>query len=145
MVCCSAIYGGTFNLFYKTLKELGIDVTFLQPNATVDQINAAFRDNTRCVFVETLSNPSLVVTDIALYADCAHAHQVPLIVDNTFPTPINCRPFEFGADIVVHSTSKYMDGHAVQLGGAIVDSGNFDLEKRKNSLNLQNRMNPIMV
>ena len=131
MVCCSAIYGGTFNLFYKTLKELGIDVTFLQPNATADQINAAFRDNTRCVFVETLSNPSLVVTDIALYADCAHAHQVPLSVDNTFPTPINCRPFEFGADIVVHSTSKYMDGHAVQLGGAIVDSGNFDWKKGK--------------
>ena len=131
MVCCSAIYGDTFNLFYKTLKELGIDVTFLQPNATADQINAAFRDNTRCVFVETLSNPSLVVTDIALYADCAHAHQVPLIVDNTFPTPINCRPFEFGADIVVHSTSKYMDGHAVQLGGAIVDSGNFDWKKGK--------------
>ena len=131
MVCCSAIYGGTFNLFYKTLKELGIDVTFLQPNATADQINAAFRDNTRCVFVETLSNPSLVVTDIALYADCAHAHQVPLIVDNTFPTPINCRPFEFGADIVVHSPSKYMDGHAVQLGGAIVDSGNFDWKNEK--------------
>lgn len=131
MVCCSAIYGGTFNLFYKTLKELGIDVTFLQPNATADQINAAFRDNTRCVFVETLSNPSLVVTDIALYADYAHAHQVPLIVDNTFPTPINCRPFEFGADIVVHSTSKYMDGHAVQLGGAIVDSGNFDWKNGK--------------
>ena len=131
MVCCSAIYGGTFNLFYKTLKELGIDVTFMQPNATADQINAAFRDNTRCVFVETLSNPSLVVTDIALYADCAHAHQVPLIVDNTFPTPINCRPFEFGADIVVHSTSKYMDGHAVQLGGAIVDSGNFDWKNGK--------------
>ena len=131
MVCCSAIYGGTFNLFYKTLKELGIDVTILQPNATADQINAAFRDNTRCVFVETLSNPSLVVTDIALYADCAHAHQVPLIVDNTFPTPINCRPFEFGADIVVHSTSKYMDGHAVQLGGAIVDSGNFDWKNGK--------------
>ena len=131
MVCCSAIYGGTFNLFYKTLRELGIDVTFLQPNATADQINAAFRDNTRCVFVETLSNPSLVVTDIALYADCAHAHQVPLIVDNTFPTPINCRPFEFGADIVVHSTSKYMDGHAVQLGGAIVDSGNFDWKNGK--------------
>ena len=131
MVCCSAIYGGTFNLFYKTLKELGIDVTFLQPNATADQINAAFRDNTRCVFVETLSNPSLVVTDIALYADCAHAYQVPLIVDNTFPTPINCRPFEFGADIVVHSTSKYMDGHAVQLGGAIVDSGNFDWKNGK--------------
>ncbi len=117
--------------FIKTLKELGIDVTFLQPNATADQINAAFRDNTRCVFVETLSNPSLVVTDIALYADCAHAHQVPLIVDNTFPTPINCRPFEFGADIVVHSTSKYMDGHAVQLGGAIVDSGNFDWKNGK--------------
>ena len=131
MVCCSAIYGGTFNLFYKTLKELGIDVTFLQPNATADQINAAFRDNTRCGFVETLCNPSLVVTDIALYADCAHAHQVPLIVDNTFPTPINCRPFEFGADIVVHSTSKYMDGHAVQLGGAIVDSGNFDWKNGK--------------
>ncbi len=131
MVCCSAIYGGTFNLFYKTLKELGIDVTFLQPDAAADQINAAFRDNTRCVFVETLSNPSLVVTDIELYADCAHAHQVPLIVDNTFPTPINCRPFEFGADIVVHSTSKYMDGHAVQVGGAIVDSGNFNWNNGK--------------
>ena len=88
----------------------------MQPDATADQINAAFRDNTRCVFVETLSNPSLVVTDIALYADCAHAIKVPLIVDNTFPTPINCRPFEFGADIVVHSTSKYMDGHAATVG-----------------------------
>ena len=131
MVCCSAIYGGTFNLFYKTLKEFGIEVTFLQPDSTADQINAAFKKNTRCVFVETLSNPSLVVTDIELYANCAHAHQVPLIVDNTFPTPINCRPFEFGADIIVHSTSKYMDGHAVQLGGVIVDGGKFDWKNGK--------------
>ncbi len=131
IVCCSAIYGGTFNLFYKTLKELGIAVTFLQPNSTQEQINAAFCENTRCVFVETLSNPSLVVTDIELYANCAHAHQVPLIVDNTFPTPVNCRPFDFGADIVVHSTSKYLDGHAVQLGGVIVDSGRFDWKNGK--------------
>ena len=120
------MYGGTFNLFYKTLKELGIDCTFVAPDATEAELEAAFRPNTRLVFGETLSNPSLQVLDIELFAKVAHAHQVPLIVDNTFPTPINCRPFEFGADIVVHSTSKYLDGHASALGGIIVDSGRFD-------------------
>ena len=121
-----AIYGGTFNLFNKTLRELGIDVTFLQPGASDEEIEAAFRPNTKLVFGETLSNPSLNVLDIEQYARLAHAHGVPLIVDNTFPTPINCRPFEFGADIVVHSTSKYLDGHATALGGMVVDSGKFD-------------------
>lgn len=129
VVCASAIYGGTFNLFNKTLRDLGIDFTFMTPSATENEIMAAFKDNTRAVFTESLANPSLVVTDIEMYARCAHAHNVPLIVDNTFPTPINCRPFEFGADIVVHSTTKYMDGHAVALGGVIVDSGKFDWEK----------------
>lgn len=131
VVCSSAIYGGTFNLFNKTLRELGIEFTFLLPSATEEEINAAFKENTRCVFTETLSNPSLDVTDIELYAKCAHEHGVPLIVDNTFPTPINCRPFEFGADIVVHSTSKYMDGHAVALGGVIVDGGSFNWDNSK--------------
>lgn len=126
VVCASAIYGGTFNLFNKSLRELGIDFTFVTPDATEDEINAAFQDNTRAVFVESVSNPSLDVADVELYAKLAHAHGVPLIVDNTFPTPVNFRPFEWGADIVVHSTSKYMDGHAVALGGVIVDSGNFD-------------------
>ena len=126
VVCSSAVYGGTFNLFYKTLHEMGIDCTFVSPNCTEDELNAAFRENTRCVFAETLTNPSLVVTDLEMFANAAHAHGVPCIVDNTFPTPINCRPFEFGVDIVTHSTTKYLDGHAVQLGGAIVDSGNFD-------------------
>lgn len=131
IVSSSAIYGGTFNLFNKTMREMGIDCTFVSPDCTADELNAAFRDNTRCVFAETLSNPSLVVTDIEKFAKAAHAHGVPLIVDNTFPTPINCRPFEFGADIVTHSTTKYMDGHAVQVGGAIVDSGNFNWENGK--------------
>ncbi len=126
VVCASAIYGGTFNLFNKSLRELGIDFTFVTPDATEDEINAAFQENTRAVFVESVSNPSLDVADVELYAKLAHAHGVPLIVDNTFPTPVNFRPFEWGADIVVHSTSKYMDGHAVALGGVIVDSGNFD-------------------
>lgn len=126
VVCSAALYGGTFNLFNKTLKEFGIEFTFLSPEATEEQIRDAFKDNTRCVFIESLSNPSLIVSDIELYAKIAHEHNVPLIVDNTFPTPINCRPFEFGADIVVHSTSKYMDGHAIALGGVVVDSGNFD-------------------
>ena len=126
VVCASAIYGGTFNLFNKSLRELGIDFTFVTPEATEDDINAAFQDNTRAVFVESVSNPSLDVADVELYAKLAHAHGVPLIVDNTFPTPVLFRPFEWGADIVVHSTSKYMDGHAVALGGVIVDSGNFD-------------------
>ena len=126
IISSSAVYGGTFNLFYKTLKELGIDCTFVAPNASDEELEAAFRENTRLVFGETLSNPSLEVLDIERFARHAHAHQVPLIVDNTFPTPINCRPFEWGADIVVHSTSKYLDGHASSLGGIIVDSGNFD-------------------
>ena len=126
VISSSAIYGGTFNLFYKTMQEMGIQFTFLSPESTDEQIHAAFRENTRCVFVETLANPSLVVTDLERFAQIAHAHDVPLIVDNTFPTPVNCRPFTFGADIVIHSTTKYLDGHAVQVGGVIVDSGNFD-------------------
>lgn len=126
MVAASAIYGGTFNLFNKTLREMGIDVTFVKPDASAAELNEAFQENTKCVFAETLSNPSLVVLDIEAYAVAAHAHGVPLIVDNTFATPIHCRPFEFGADIVTHSTTKYMDGHAVALGGVIVDSGKFD-------------------
>lgn len=130
-VCSSAVYGGTFNLFFKTMKEMGIDCTFVSSDCTEEELNAAFRDNTRCVFAETLTNPSLVVTDLELFAKAAHAHGVPLLVDNTFPTPINCRPFEFGADIVVHSTTKYMDGHALQVGGVIVDSGKFDWSSGK--------------
>lgn len=131
MVCSSAIYGGTFNLFYKTMQEMGIEVTFVSAESTKEELNAAFKINTRCVFAETLANPSLIVTDLELFANAAHEHGVPLIVDNTFPTPINCRPFEFGVDIVVHSTTKYMDGHAVQMGGVIVDSGKFDWNNGK--------------
>lgn len=131
VVSSGAIYGGTFNLFAKTLRELGVDCTFVSPDSTPEELNAAFRENTRCVFAETLSNPSLVVTDLEQFAAAAHAHGVPLIVDNTFPTPVNCRPFEFGADIVVHSTTKYLDGHAVQIGGAIVDSGRFNWKNGK--------------
>ncbi|HIZ19491.1 MAG TPA: O-acetylhomoserine aminocarboxypropyltransferase/cysteine synthase [Firmicutes bacterium] len=126
IVSAVAIYGGTFNLFNKTLREMGIDVTFIDPDADEETLNAAFRPNTKLVFGETLSNPGLCVLDIEMYARAAHSHGVPLIVDNTFPTPVNCRPFEFGADIVTHSTSKYLDGHATALGGVIVDSGNFD-------------------
>ena len=129
VVAASAIYGGTFNLFNVTMKKLGIDFTFVRPDATEEELNAAFKENTKAVFAETISNPSLVVLDIEKYARAAHAHGVPLIVDNTFPTPINCRPFEFGADIVTHSTTKYMDGHAVQGGGVIVDGGKFDWTK----------------
>ena len=125
-VCSSTIYGGTFNLFGVTLKKLGIDVTFVNPDASEKEISAAFRPNTKALFGETISNPTLEVLDIEKFARIAHSHGVPLIVDNTFPTPINCRPFEWGADIVVHSTTKYMDGHATSVGGAIVDSGNFD-------------------
>ena len=131
VVASSAIYGGTFNLIYKTMQEMGIESTFVAPGCSREELEAAFRPNTRCVFAETLSNPSLVVTDIEMFAEEAHAHGVPLIVDNTFPTPINCRPFEFGADIVTHSTTKYMDGHAVQLGGVIVDGGKFDWNNGK--------------
>ena len=130
-VCSSAIYGGTFNLFGVTMKKQGIDVTFVSPDASEEEISAAFRPNTKALFGETISNPSLEVLDIEKFARIAHQHGVPLIVDNTFPTPINCRPFEWGADIVVHSTTKYMDGHATSVGGAIVDSGNFDWEVHK--------------
>ncbi len=128
-VSSSTIYGGTFNLFSITLKKLGIDCTFVDPDASEEEIAAVFRPNTKALFGETIANPVLNVLDIEKFARVAHAHGVPLIVDNTFSTPINCRPFEFGADIVMHSTSKYMDGHATQVGGAIVDSGNFDWEK----------------
>lgn len=122
----SAIYGGTFNLFAVTMAKLGIEVTFISPEADEDEILANIRPNTRCIFGETLANPALIVLDIEKFARCAHTAGVPLIIDNTFPTPINCRPFEFGADIVIHSTTKYMDGHASGVGGVIVDSGNFD-------------------
>lgn len=127
-VCSSTIYGGTYNLFSVTLKKLGIECTFVDPNATEEEISAAFRPNTKALFGETISNPSIDVLDIEKFAKVAHEHGVPLIVDNTFATPINCRPFEWGADIVTHSTTKYMDGHATSVGGAIVDSGNFDWE-----------------
>lgn len=125
-ISTSAIYGGTFNLFGVTMKKLGIDVTFVDPDASEEEIQAAFRPNTKCVFGETLANPALVVLDLEKFASVAHKNGVPFIVDNTFATPINCRPFEFGADIVTHSTTKYMDGHAATVGGCIVDSGNFD-------------------
>ena len=128
-ISSSTIYGGTFNLFSITLKKLGIECTFVDPDASEEEIAAAFRPNTKALFGETIANPVLNVLDIEKFARVAHAHGVPLIVDNTFATPINCRPFEFGADIVMHSTTKYMDGHATQVGGAIVDSGNFDWEK----------------
>ena len=126
VVSSSAIYGGSFNLFAVTMKRMGIEFTFVSPDCTEEELNAAFRPNTKAVFGETIANPALAVLDIEKFAKAAHAHGVPLIVDNTFATPINCRPFEFGADIVTHSTTKYMDGHAAALGGCIVDSGNFD-------------------
>ena len=126
VVASAAIYGGTFNLFNKTLRDMGIDFTFVSGDATEEELKAAIKDNTKAFFTETLTNPALVVTDIELWAKVAHEINVPLIVDNTFPTPYNCNPFKFGADIVVHSTTKYMDGHAVQTGGVVIDSGNFD-------------------
>lgn len=129
VVSTQSIYGGTFNLLGTTLKKLGIDVTFIDQNASDEEINAAFKPNTKVLFGETLSNPGVQVLDIERFARIAHAHEVPLIVDNTFATPINCRPFEHGADIVTHSTTKYMDGHGTTVGGAIVDSGNFDWDK----------------
>ncbi len=129
VISSGAIYGGTFNLFSVTLKKLGIDFTFVSPDCSEEELNAAFKENTKAVFGETVSNPSLNILDIEKFAKAAHAHGVPLIVDNTFPTPINLRPFEFGADIVTHSTTKYMDGHATQVGGCVVDSGNFDWTK----------------
>jgi len=128
-VSASAIYGGTYNLFAVTMKKLGIEVTFVNQDAGEEEIAKAFRPNTKALFAETIANPGLSVLDIEKFAGIAHSHGVPLIVDNTFPTPINCRPFEWGADIVIHSTTKYMDGHATAVGGAIIDSGNFDWER----------------
>ena len=126
VISSTAIYGGTYNLFAVTMKKMGVDFTFVDPGCTEEELNAAFRPNTKAVFGETIANPALTVLDIEKFAKAAHAHQVLLIIDNTFATPVNCRPFEWGADIVTHSTTKYMDGHGAQVGGAIVDSGKFD-------------------
>ena len=126
IVSSSSIYGGTFNLISVTMAKMGIEATFVSPDCTEEELNAAFKENTKAVFGETIANPALTVLDIEKFAKAAHAHHVPLIVDNTFPTPVNCRPIEWGADIVTHSTTKYMDGHGAAVGGAIVDSGNFD-------------------
>lgn len=126
IVASSSIYGGTFNLIDVTMKKMGVEATFVSPDCTEVELDAAFQENTRAVFGETIANPALTVLDIEKFAKAAHSHGVPLIVDNTFPTPVNCRPIEWGADIVTHSTTKYMDGHGAALGGAIVDSGKFD-------------------
>ncbi len=129
IVASSALYGGTYNLFAVTLKRMGLEFTFVSPDCTDEELNAAFRPNTKAVFGETIANPALTVLDIEKFANAAHAHGVPLIIDNTFATPVNCRPFEWGADIVTHSTTKYMDGHGSAVGGCIVDSGKFDWTK----------------
>ena len=126
IVSSSSIYGGTFNLIDVTMRKMGIEATFVSPDCTAEELDAAFRPNTRAVFGETIANPALTVLDIEKFAKAAHDHGVPLIVDNTFPTPVGCRPFQWGADIVTHSTTKYMDGHGAAVGGAIVDSGRFD-------------------
>ncbi len=126
VVASATIYGGTYNLFAVTMKKMGIDFTFVDPDCSEEELNAAFKPNTKAVFGETVANPALIVLDIEKFAKAAHSHGVPLIIDNTFATPINCRPFEWGADIVTHSTTKYMDGHGAAVGGCIVDSGNFD-------------------
>lgn len=129
VVASSAIYGGTYNLFAVTMKRMGIDFTFVSPDCSEEELNAAFKPNTKALFGETIANPSLIVLDIERFANAAHSHGVPLIIDNTFATPINCRPFEWGADIVTHSTTKYIDGHGASVGGCIVDSGKFDWTK----------------
>ncbi len=129
VVLSATVYGGTFNLLTVTMKKMGIECTIVDPDASEEEIHKAFKENTRCVLAETIANPALVVLDIEKFARIAHEHQVPLIIDNTFATPINCNPFQWGADIVTHSTTKYMDGHAMCVGGAIVDSGNFDWNK----------------
>lgn len=131
IVASAAIYGGSTNLLGVTLKRMGIDVTFVNPDSSAEELHKCIQENTKLVFVETIANPALVVTDLEKFAELAHSHEIPLFVDNTFATPINCRPFEFGADIVLHSTSKYMDGHAVALGGVIVDSGKFNWDNGK--------------
>lgn len=127
-ICSSTVYGGTSNLFVVTMKKMGIEVTLVDPDAPAEEIEKEFRPNTKCIFGESLANPAMVVLDFEKFATLAHKHGVPFIVDNTFATPINCRPFEWGADIVTHSTTKYMDGHGMSVGGCIVDSGNFDWE-----------------
>ena len=129
VISSSAIYGGTYNLFAVTMKRMGIEFTFVSPDCTEEELNAAFKPNTKAVFGETIANPALTVLDIEKFAKAAHAHGCPLIIDNTFATPVNCRPFEWGADIVIHSTTKYMDGHGAAVGGCIVDSGKFDWTK----------------
>ena len=129
VVCSAQIYGGTFNLFNVSLRKMGIEYTFVDPDATPAEIQKAFRPNTKCVFGETVANPAGTILDITKFAKIAHKNGVPLIIDNTFPTPVLCRPFEFGCDIVTHATTKYMDGHSTQVGGVVVDSGNFDWEK----------------
>ncbi|MBQ1241755.1 MAG: aminotransferase class V-fold PLP-dependent enzyme, partial [Oscillospiraceae bacterium] len=129
VVSSSSIYGGTYNLFAVTMKRMGVDFTFVSPDCTAEELEAAFRPNTKAVFGETVANPALTVLDIEKFAAAAHAHGVPLIIDNTFATPVNCRPFEWGADIVTHSTTKYMDGHGTAVGGCVVDSGKFDWTK----------------
>lgn len=137
IVASNEIYGGTYNLFGVTLKKLGINCTFVNPESSEEEISNAFQPNTKLLFGETISNPGCKVLDIEKFARIAHAHRVPLIVDNTFPTPINCRPFEWGADIVTHSTTKYMDGHAAQVGGCVVDSGNFEWDEKYPGLTKQ--------
>ncbi len=129
VIASSAIYGGTYNLFSVTMKKMGIDFTFVSPDITAEELDKEFKPNTKAVFGETIANPALTVLDIELFANAAHKHGVPLIIDNTFATPVNCRPFEWGADIVTHSTTKYMDGHGAAVGGCIVDSGKFDWSK----------------
>ncbi len=126
VIMSSSVYGGTFNLLTCTMRKMGIECTVIDPDCTKEELNAAFRENTRAVLAESIANPTLIVLDFEKFAEAAHAHGVPLIVDNTFPTPIHCRPFRYGVDIVTHSTTKYMDGHAMTVGGCIVDSGNFD-------------------
>lgn len=129
VIASSAIYGGTYNLFAVTMKKMGVDFTFVSPDCTEEELQAAFRPNTKLVFGETVANPAIKVLDIEKFAKVAHRNGVPLIIDNTFATPVNCRPFEWGADIVTHSTTKYMDGHGATVGGAIIDSGKFDWTK----------------
>jgi O-acetylhomoserine (thiol)-lyase len=144
VVCSSNLYGGTYNLFAVTMKRMGIEFSFVPPNCSDEELHAAFRPNTKAVFGETIANPSLAILDIERFAAAAHVHGVPLIVDNTFPTPINCRPLEWGADIVVHSTTKYMDGHATSVGGAIVDAEGLTGKRTRISFRgLPGRTSPI--
>jgi len=131
IIVSSSIYGGTYNLIAITMKKMGIETTFVSPSSTEEELDKAFKENTKLIFGETISNPALAVLDLELFSKVAHRHGVPLIIDNTFPTPINCRPIEWGADIVIHSTTKYMDGHGISVGGAIVDAGNFDWLEHK--------------